>query len=85
MGEGIHAGVGCELRRHGERNVQVQNGQIRGQVEIGQGIFDACGIVCNDRERRDFRGGAGGGRNGHENGFPAERRKGKRLLDFIEC
>ena len=84
MGEGIHAGVSSELGRHGERNIQVKNGQVRRQVEIGQGILDARTIVRNHREGSDFRSGAGGGRNGHENGLLPERRQREGFLHIVE-
>ena len=41
----------------------------RGDVEVGQRIFDALGVVGDDRESGNFRGRAGGRGDGQELGF----------------
>ncbi len=66
VGHGVHTGVGRQLLGHGMHQVRVHDGDVRRNFKIGDGVFDAFLVIGDDGERRDFRGGAAGGRDGAE-------------------
>ena len=61
VGDGVHTGVGHQLLGHGLRQLRVNDGHVRGDLEVGDGVLDALFIVGDDGERRDLGGCAGGG------------------------
>ena len=84
VGQRVHAGVGCQSLRHSKRNIEIQDCQIRRQIEIRQWILDAGGVIGDDRERRHLRRRAGRGRDGHKDRLLTQRRQRERLLDIIK-
>ena len=61
-----------KLGRHGQRNVGIKHGNIRGNFKIGQRVFNAAGVIGNNGKGCYFRSGAAGGRNGYENCLVAQ-------------
>ena len=69
VGHGVHTGMGRQLLGHFFRQIRVHNGHVRGDIKVGQRIFNALLVIGDDAEGGDFRGCAGGRRNGAEPGF----------------
>ena len=84
VGQRVHAGVGAELGGHGVGELGVDDGDVRGDVEVGQRVLDALLVVGDDGERGDLGGGAGGGGDGAELGLGAELREGERYDGLLE-
>ena len=57
---------------HGLGQGGVDDGHVGGDVEVGQGVLDALGVVGDDGEGGDLGGGAGGGGDGAEPGLLAQ-------------
>ena len=72
VGEHVHAGVGGDVRRHGHDEGGVNDGDAGGERVVGQRVFAVVLFVGDDRERRHFRAGAGGGRDADVFGFFAQ-------------
>ena len=85
MCQSVHASMSAELLRHCLRQGQGEDSKIWCQVEVSQRIFDAGGVVRDNREGSDFRCGAGCGRNSNENSFLTESWQGEWFLYFFEC
>ena len=84
MGHRVHTGVGSQLLRHGLSQSRVDDGDVRGDVEVSQRVFDAFVVVGDDREGGDFGSGAGGGRNRAEFCFGAQFREVERDAQLLE-
>ena len=84
VGQSIHAGVSAQLGGHGVGELGVDDGDIRGDVEVGQRVLDALGVVGNDGERGDLGSGAGGRGDGAEMSLLTQLREAERLDDVIE-
>ena len=82
--QGIHAGVGAELGGHGVGELGVDDGDVRGDVEVGERVLDALGVVRDDGERGDLGGRAGSRGDGAEVGLLAQLGEGERLDDVVE-
>ena len=84
MGQSIHAGVSAQLGGHGVGELGVDDGDIRGDVEVGQRVLDALGVVGNDGEGSDLGSGAGGRGDGAEMSLLTQLGEAERLDDVIE-
>ena len=80
----VHTRVGRQLLRHRLREVGIDDGHVRRDVEIGQRILDALLVVGDDRERGDLRRRARGGRDGAELRLRAQRREIERRAERVE-
>ena len=85
MCQRIHPCMRGELLRHGGRDVEVKDGKIRRQVEISERILDACRVVGDDRESRDFCRSPRCGWDSDEDRLLTKRRQREWLFDLIEC
>ena len=85
MCQRVHPCMRGELLRHGGRDVEVKDGKIRRQVEISERILDACRVVGDDRESRDFCRSPRCGWDSDEDRLLTKRRQREWLFDFIEC
>ena len=84
VGERIHTGVGAQLGGHGVGELGVDDGDIGGDVEVGQRVLDALLVVGDDGERGDLGGGAGGGGDGAEAGLLTQLREAERHDGLLE-
>ena len=60
VGECVHSGVGGKLRRHGLRDIGIDDGNIGRDVEIGKRVFDTLFVIgyhgkCSDLGRTSRR------------------------------
>ena len=84
VGQSVHAGVSAQLGGHGVGELGVNDGDIRGDVEVGQRVLDALGVVGDDGEGSDLGSGTGGGGNGAEVSLLTQLGEAERLDDVIE-
>ena len=76
--------MSAQLGGHGVGELGVDDGDIGRDVEVGQRVLDALGVVGNDGERGDLGSGAGGRGDGAEVSLLAKLREGERLDDVLE-
>ena len=73
MGQYVHARISRDGLGHGGNKLRVDDGNIRGQLIVGQRIFDvAILLVGDDREGGHLAAGAGGGGDGDHLGLFAQ-------------
>ena len=84
MGHSIHTGVRNELLRHRLGKVRVNDGDIRGNLEVGDRVLDALLIIGDDGERGHFRCGAGSRGNGAEVCLLAKLRQAEDLAHILK-
>ena len=84
MGQSVHTGVSAQLGRHGVGELGVDDGDIRGDVEVGQRVLDALGVVSDDGERGDLGSGTGGRGDGAEVSLLTELGEGERDDGLLE-
>jgi hypothetical protein len=84
VGEGVHAGVRAELGGHGVGELGVDDGDVRGDLEVGDRELDALGVVGDDREGRDLGRGARRGADGAEVGLGAQLGQAEDLAHVLE-
>lgn len=77
VGQRVHTGVGAQLGGHGVGELGVNDGDIRGDVEVCQRVLDALLVVGDDGECGDLGSGAGRRGDGAELGLGAELREGE--------
>ena len=75
VGQCVHTGVSHQLGRHGLGQGRIDDGHVRGDVEVCQRVLDALFIIGDDGEGGHFRSGAGGGGDGAELGLLAQLRE----------
>ena len=82
--QGVHASMRCELLRHGQRNICIQNCNIRGNFKISQRIFNISLIISDNGKGCNLCCCAARGRNSYENCFIAQRGNRERVLDILK-
>ena len=84
--QGVDAGGGGEAAGHGEHQLGVGDGHVRGQRVVRDGVLLVGAAVGDDGEGGDFGAGAGGGGDGHHHGLGAQFGEGvDALLDVHEA
>ena len=66
MGHSVHTGVSGQLRGHLLGQLGINDSNIGSDVEVGQRILNALGVVGDYAERGNLSSSTGGGRNGAE-------------------
>ena len=84
VGHGVHAGVCDQLLGHGLSQVGIDDGDVRGDLEVGDGVLDALLVIGDDGEGGHLGGGAGGGRDGAEVCLAAQRRDAEDLAHLLK-
>ena len=84
MGHGVHTGVGNQLFGHGLSKIRVNDGHVRGDLEVCDGVLDALLVVGDDGEGGHLGGSAGGGGNGAEVCLAAQRRDAEHLAHLLK-
>ena len=84
VGQSVHASVSAKLSRHGVGELGVDDGDIRGDVEVGQRVLDALGVVGDDGEGGNLGSGTGGRGDGAEVSLLTQLGEAERLDDVIE-
>ena len=84
VGQSIHAGVSAQLGGHGVGELGVDDGDIRGDVEVGQRVLDALFVIRDDGECGDLGSSAGGRGNGAEVSLLTQLGEAERLDNVVE-
>ena len=84
VGQSVHTGVSAQLGGHGVGELGVDDGDIRGDVEVGQRVLDALGVVRDDGERGDLGSGTGGRGDSAEVSLLTQLGEAERLDDVVE-
>ena len=73
-----------QLLGHGLGQIRVNDGHIRSDLKVGDGVLDALLVVGDDGESRHLGGGAGSRRNGAEVCFAAQRRDAEHFAHLFK-
>ena len=84
MGHGVHAGGGDQLLGHRLGQIGIDDGDVGGDLKVGQGVLDALLVVGDDGEGGDLGGGAGGGGDGAEVSLGAQLGQAEDLAHILE-
>ena len=84
VGHSIHTSVGYQFLRHGLCQIRIDDGYIRGDLEISDRIFNSLLIVCNDRECSNLCSSSGSRRNCTEMSFSSQFRDTKYLTHIFK-
>ncbi len=84
VGHGVHTGMSNQLLRHGLSQIGINDGNIRRNLEVSDGILDALGIVGDDGECSDLGSSTGCRRNSTEMGLLAELGQTKYLAHILK-
>ena len=82
--ERVHARVRAELLGHRERELRIDDRDVRRDFEVGDRELDALGVVGDDREGRHLGRRAGGRGDRDELSLRAELRKPEDLAHVLE-
>ena len=63
MGQRIHSGMSYQLLRHGLCQLRIHDCNVRGNLKVGDWIFNSLFVVCDDGECGNFCSCSGCGRN----------------------
>ena len=84
MGHGVHTGVGNQLLGHGLSQIGVNDGHVRGDLEVCDGVLNTLLVVGDDGEGGHLGSSAGGGGNGAEVSLAAQRRNAEHLAHLLK-
>ena len=84
VGQCVHTGMSNELHRHAIGELRVNDGNVRGNLEVSDWVLNALLIVGNNREGRDLGCGAGSRGNCAEVSLGAELGKAKDLAHILK-
>ena len=84
VSHGVHTGVGNQLFGHGLSQIGVNDGHVRGDLEVRDGVLDALLVVGNDGESGHLGGSARGGGNSTEVCLAAQRRDAEHLAHLLK-
>ena len=84
MGQSIHTCMSSQSFRHAQRDIGIQNSNVRRDFKICQRIFYISRVISNDRERSYFCCRTACRRNCYENSLIPEFGYIERFLDFFK-